>query len=238
MAVVLAESENYQQNPEIQISNAAHHFLRSHLLEYDTRLFVFKSPKKLWHRVCLMSNNTYPIFSEGGLRKLLLEEVCILPIDIKIGFKYLQKVNDIFSFHVEKDAFTHVVDHDFRRVSHVIRWFQQIFGGSSSFGTLINKLIKPDHPSRIHLTDIVVACALTIEITPAREDFPSNAYFRFQSRSLSIAIPQFNDSDDDEGIVHEGTRQRPQSGPNPNQQGQQNGPNPYPGGMVLMFDLI
>ena len=230
MAVVLAESEHYQENPDIQISNSAHYFLRSHLLEYDTRLFVFKSPKKLWHRVCLMSNNTYPIFSEGGLRKLLLEEVCILPIDVNIGFQYLQKVNGEFSFHADQDAFTHVIDHDFRRVGHEIRWIQQIFGGSSSVHTLITNLIKPHHPSRVHLSDIILACAITFEITPAREEFSSNAYFMFRPRSLSIAIPQFNDSDDDEGIVHEGTRRRPQSGGNPN--------GPYPGALALQFDLI
>ena len=99
MAVVLCETENYSQNPDINISNSGHCFLRSRLFEFDTRLFVFKSPKKLWHRVCLMSNNTFAIFSEGGIRKLLLDEVCVLPIDIKIGFQFLQKVNGEYALH-------------------------------------------------------------------------------------------------------------------------------------------
>ena len=232
MAVVLCESENYSQNPDFNIGNTAHSFLRSHLFEYDTRLFVFKSPKKLWHRVCLLSNNTFPIFSEGGIRKLLLDEVCMLPIDIKIGFQFLQKVNGEYSLHAEKFAFSHVIDHDLRRVGHVIQWFQDSFGGKNCPETIINNLIKPDHSSRAHLCDIVLACSMTFEITPAREEFASNAYFMFKPRSLSIADPQFNDSDTDEGIDDE-TSQRPQR-----QRRRQRQNQPYPGALVLQFDLI
>ena len=108
MALVVVGTEHYEENASFNLNDSENDYLRSHISDYDTRLFVFKSNRILWHRVSLLSNNTESIIN-NKLRTLLLVDVCWQVMDLKIGFQYLQKQGGEYSFFEEKYAFERVI---------------------------------------------------------------------------------------------------------------------------------
>lgn len=157
-------------------------YLRSHISDYGTRLFVFKSNRILLHRVSLLSNNTESIIN-NKLRTLLLDDVCWQAMDLKFDFQYLQTKEGDYSFFEEKYAFEHLIQPHLGDVSKCVIWLKDEFGDEDKIFNLIN----PKHCSRKHLSDIVVACAITIELTPAKLKFPQdNFLFLFSPHSLFL----------------------------------------------------
>ena len=67
MALVVVEQDTYEE-PALNLTTIQNNFLRCHIAEYDTRLFVFKTRQRLWHRICLLSGNTEHILSKGNSR--------------------------------------------------------------------------------------------------------------------------------------------------------------------------
>ena len=197
MALVVVGTEHYEENASFNLNDSENDYLRSHISDYDTRLFVFKSNRILWHRVSLLSNNTESIIN-NKLRTLLLVDVCWQVMDLKIGFQYLQKQGGEYSFFEEKYAFERVIQSHLGDGTKFMKWLKDEFGDEDKIFNLIN----PKHRSRKHLSDIVVACAIIIELTPAKSKFPQDSFFVFAPLSLSLARPMYGEPAD-EGILED-----------------------------------
>lgn len=222
MALVVVGTEHYEENASFNLNDSENDYLRSHISDYDTRLFVFKSNRILWHRVSLLSNNTKSIIN-NKLRTLLLDDVCWKEMDLKFGFQYLQKREGEYSFFEEKYAFEHVIQPHLGDVSKFMKWLKDEFGDEDKIFNLIN----PKHRSRKHLSNIVVACAIIIELTPAKSKFPQDSFFVFTPLSLSLARPVYGEPAD-EGILEDEDDEVKRTGANPNIGGRS-------GGMQLYF---
>ena len=187
MALVVVEQDSYEE-PALNLSTDQNNFLRCHIAEYDTRLFVFKTRQRLWHRICLLSGNTEQILSKGKLQKLLLENVTNCNLDIKVGFIYLKEDHGELKFE-KRGTYKFVTDAN--HTAHgIVEWFKRNYGS-------ISGLVDPNHERRRHLSNIVLACAMTLEISPSTCNYPSNSFFKFQPFSLTVETPAQPPSDDE-----------------------------------------
>ena len=90
--IIPVDTDHFQDLPEISLTAHQREFLQKNIQMFDTRLFDFKTEGKMWHRICLVSNNSQDMLY-SKIRRILLEDTSDEELDVSIGFIHLQEIN-------------------------------------------------------------------------------------------------------------------------------------------------
>ena len=196
--IIPVPTDHYQDSPEFSLTASQREFLQTHIQMFDTRPFVFKTESKIWHRICLVSNNSQDmIYSK--IRRLLLEDTCDEALDVSIGFIHLQEIDGEFTLMHEKEKYKKCVNRT-DTISNFIGWMIEEFEDDDGnrfqrddINSMLLNLIDSEHKEH-HLEQktfpaSVIRVAMTFEIVPAQRSFVhTRQVFRLQENALSVSI--------------------------------------------------
>ena len=209
--IIPVPTDHYQDSPEFSLTASQREFLQTHIQMFDTRPFVFKTESKIWHRICLVSNNSQDmIYSK--IRRLLLEDTCDEALDVSIGFIHLQEIDGEFTLMHEKEKYKKCVNRT-DTISNFIGWMIEEFEDDDGnrfqrddINSMLLNLIDSEHKEH-HLEQktfpaSVIRVAMTFEIVPAQRSFVhTRQVFRLPTNPMSVSIVIPPPPRGDEGIA-------------------------------------
>ena len=205
------ETDHFQDIPEISLTASQREFLQKNIQMLDTRLFVFKTEGKIWHRICLVSNNSQDLLY-SKIRRLLLEDTCDEELDVSIGFIHLQEIDGELTLMHEKEKYKKHLNYHNETISSFVGWMTKEFkdddgnrfqsdGVPSMLLNLIDCEHKEHHQVQKTFPASVIRVAMTLEIIPSQRGFVhTRQVFTLRRNALSVFIVVPPPSDD-EGVM-------------------------------------
>ena len=207
--IIPVPTDHYQDSPEFSLTASQREFLQTHIQMFDTRPFVFKTESKIWHRICLVSNNSQDMLY-SKIRKLLLDDTCDEELDVSIGFIHLQEIDGELTLMHEKEKYKKHLSHT-NTISSFIMWMIDEFEDDDGnrfqrddINSMLLNLIDSEHKEH-HLEQktfpaSVIRVAMTFEIVPSQRSFVhTRQVFKLQENALSVSI--LTPPPPDEGIA-------------------------------------